>query len=178
VTIDRPEIDCAAGPAARTEDVEPRRSGDQRGADGGRPQHVAAGGLASVPTINDELRLEARSAIRLEPGGASLDVGPSCPDAHLASIGAPAAEVDSDDPSNFRRRRLLSGERARSNGRSMHDFPSPVFSWVACLLALLILALGPALDGATLKEAASVPALMIVWAGVVVLIDRWVVGPR
>jgi hypothetical protein len=62
--------------------------------------------------------------------------------------------------------------------RSMDDFPSPVFSWVAGLLALLILALGPALDGATLKEAASVPALMIVWAAVVVLIDRWVVGPR
>jgi hypothetical protein len=42
---------------------------------------------------------------------------------------------------------------------------------------LLILALGPALDGASLKEAATVPALMAVWAGVVVLIDRWVVGP-
>jgi hypothetical protein len=35
--------------------------------------------------------------------------------------------------------------------------------------------LGPALDGASLKEAATVPALMAVWAGVVVLIE---VGPR
>jgi hypothetical protein len=60
----------------------------------------------------------------------------------------------------------------------MDDLPSPAFLWGAGLLALLILALGPALDGASLKEAATVPALMAVWAGVVVLIDRWVVGPR
>jgi hypothetical protein len=60
----------------------------------------------------------------------------------------------------------------------MDDFPNPAFLWGAGLLALLILALGPALDGASLKDAATVPALMAVWAGVVVLIDRWVVGPR
>jgi hypothetical protein len=60
----------------------------------------------------------------------------------------------------------------------MDDLPSPAFIWGSGLLALLILALGPALDGASLKEAVTVPALMAVWAGVVVLIDRWVVGPR
>jgi hypothetical protein len=60
----------------------------------------------------------------------------------------------------------------------MDDLPSPAFLWGTGLLALLILALGQALDGASLKEAATVPALMAVWAGVVVLIDRWVVGPR
>jgi hypothetical protein len=42
----------------------------------------------------------------------------------------------------------------------------------------LFLALGPALDGASFREAAAVPALMVVWAGVVVLIDRWVMGQR
>jgi hypothetical protein len=60
----------------------------------------------------------------------------------------------------------------------MDELPSPTFLWGAGLEALLILALGPALDGATLKEAATVPALMVVWAGVVVLIDHWVVWPR
>ena len=38
--------------------------------------------------------------------------------------------------------------------------------------------IGPALDGGGLAEAAAVPALMAVWAGAVVLIDRWVVGRR
>ena len=63
-------------------------------------------------------------------------------------------------------------------GRTMDYFPSPPLLWLACVLALLILALGPALDGASLKEAATVPALMAVWAAVVVLIDRWVVRRR
>jgi hypothetical protein len=67
---------------------------------------------------------------------------------------------------------------ARSNGRKMDDFPSPAFLWSAGLLALLVLALGPALDGASLVKAVAVPALMAVWAGVVVLIDRWVVRRR
>jgi hypothetical protein len=67
---------------------------------------------------------------------------------------------------------------AHQMGRSMDDFPSSLALWGAGLLAVLILALGPALDGASLKEAAAVPALMAVWAGVVVLIDRWVAGPR
>jgi hypothetical protein len=54
--------------------------------DGGRPQHVAAGGQASIPAIDDELCLEARGSVRLELGGAGLDVETSCPDAHRASI--------------------------------------------------------------------------------------------
>jgi hypothetical protein len=57
----------------------------------------------------------------------------------------------------------------------MSDFPSPGFICVAGLLALLLLAIGPALDGAGLAEAAAVPALMAAWAAAVVLIDRWVV---
>jgi Transposase, Mutator family len=52
--------------------------------------------------------------------------------------------------------------------------PKLTFLWVAGVLAVLILALGPALDGASLQDAAMVPALMAVWAGLVVLIDRWV----
>jgi hypothetical protein len=62
-------------------------------------------------------------------------------------------------------------------GRTMRDLPSPASLWVAGILALLILALGSALDGASLKEAAMVPALIAVWAGLVALIDR-VLGPR
>jgi hypothetical protein len=35
-----------------------------------------------------------RGSVRLQLGGASLDVEPSCPDAHDGSIAAPAPEVD------------------------------------------------------------------------------------
>jgi hypothetical protein len=64
-------------------------------------------------------------------------------------------------------------EEGRSNGRSMDDFPSPAFFWGAGLLALLLLAIGPALDGAGFAKAAGVPVLMAAWAAAVVLIDRW-----
>jgi hypothetical protein len=64
------------GGRARAEDVEPRRSGDQRGPNGGRPQHVAAGGQSPVPAVDHELRLEARGSVRLQLGGAGLDVDP------------------------------------------------------------------------------------------------------
>jgi hypothetical protein len=60
---------------------------------------------------------------------------------------------------------------------AMDDFPSPAFIGSAALLALLLLAIGPALDGAGLAEAIGVPVLMAAWAAAVVLIDRWVVGP-
>jgi hypothetical protein len=61
----------------------------------------------------------------------------------------------------------------------MDDFPSPAFIGSAGLLALLLLAIGPALDGAGLAEAVRVPVLlMAAWAAAVVLIDRWVVGRR
>jgi hypothetical protein len=59
------------------------------------PQHVAAGGQAPVPAVDDELRFEARGLVRLQLCGAGLDVEPSRPDAHGASIGRPAFEVDS-----------------------------------------------------------------------------------
>ena len=94
MAVDSPQIDRPAGPAARTEDVQPGRSGDQRGPDGGRPQHVAAGGQTSIPAINDELSLEARGLVRLQLGGAGLDVDSSCPNTHRTSIGAPTAGVD------------------------------------------------------------------------------------
>ena len=58
----------------------------------------------------------------------------------------------------------------------MNDFPHPAFLSATGLLAMLVLAIGPALDGAGLANAVTVPALMAVWAGAVVLIDRWVVG--
>lgn len=60
----------------------------------------------------------------------------------------------------------------------MDNFPNPAFVWGAGLLALLILAIGPALDGASFTETATVPALVVVWAGVVALIDRWVTRRR
>jgi hypothetical protein len=60
----------------------------------------------------------------------------------------------------------------------MDYFPSPALLWLAGVLALLILGLGPALDGASLGEAVMVPGLMAIWVAVVALIDWWVVGPR
>ncbi len=39
---------------------------------------------------------------------------------------------------------------------------------------MILLAIGVALDGGALAEAAEVPALMAAWAVAVVLIDRWV----
>jgi hypothetical protein len=60
----------------------------------------------------------------------------------------------------------------------MDDFPSPIFLSAAGLLAMLVLAIGPAMDGAGLAEAVAVPVLMAAWAAAVVLIDRWVVGRR
>jgi hypothetical protein len=41
VAVDRPQIDRPARAASRAEDVEPGRAGEQRGADRGRPRHVA-----------------------------------------------------------------------------------------------------------------------------------------
>jgi hypothetical protein len=58
----------------------------------------------------------------------------------------------------------------------MDDFPSPAFIGGVGLLALVLLAIGPALDGAGLAAAVGVPVLMAGWAVAVVLIDRWVVG--
>ena len=58
----------------------------------------------------------------------------------------------------------------------MVDPPSPAFLYVGLgFLALIVLALGPALDGADLTKTVTVPAFMAVWACAVVLIDRWVV---
>jgi hypothetical protein len=93
-TVDGAQINRPARPAAWAEHIEPRRSGDQRRPNGGRPQHVAAGGEASVPAIDDELCLKARRAVRLQLGGTGFDVEPSCPDAHGASITGPVSEVD------------------------------------------------------------------------------------
>jgi hypothetical protein len=94
MAVDAPQVDCPAGAAARAEDIQPRRSSDQRSPNGGRPQHVAAGGQTSIPAINDELRLEARGLVRLQFGGAGLDVDSSCPNTHRTSIGALTAGVD------------------------------------------------------------------------------------
>ena len=59
MTVDGPQVDRPFCSAARPEDVEPRRSSDQGGPDCWRPQHVAAGGQASIPAIDNELRLGA-----------------------------------------------------------------------------------------------------------------------
>jgi hypothetical protein len=71
-----------------------KRSGEQRGADRGRPQHVSTPRQLIVPTLDHSLRLGARGAVGLQLCGASFDVEASCPNTHRASIGAPAIEVD------------------------------------------------------------------------------------
>ena len=94
MTIDGAQINRPARPAARAEHIEPRRSGDQRSPNGGRPQHVAASGHSSIPAVDDELCLEARGPVSLELGSSGLDVEPSSPYAHGASIGASVFGVD------------------------------------------------------------------------------------
>jgi hypothetical protein len=79
--------------AAGAEHVEPRCSSERRGADRGRPQHVASGGKAPIPAVDDELGLNAGGPVRLQLGGASLDAEPSRPNTHHASIRAPASGV-------------------------------------------------------------------------------------
>jgi hypothetical protein len=86
-----------------------------------------------------------------------------------------SGEVGRPSPSG---RRSYFGVGAIERPIAMNDFPSRAFIGVAGLLALLLLAIGPALDGAGLAEAAGVPALMAAWAAAVVLIDRWVVRRR
>jgi hypothetical protein len=94
MAVERAQIDGAAGPAAGAKDVEPWRACEQRGPDRGRPKHIAPGGEAPIPSVDYGLGFLARGAVRLQVGGASLDVQTSCPDAHRGSIDAPAGEVD------------------------------------------------------------------------------------
>jgi hypothetical protein len=48
----------------RTPDsIQPRRSGDQRGPDRRRPQHVAPGRQAPIPAVDDELRIAGRGPV-------------------------------------------------------------------------------------------------------------------
>jgi hypothetical protein len=51
MAVDHAQIDCPARPASREEYIEHGVSGDQRGPDGGRPQHVAADGQAPIPAV-------------------------------------------------------------------------------------------------------------------------------
>jgi hypothetical protein len=53
----------------------------------------------------------------------------------------------------------------------MDNFPTPTSVFGAGLLGMILLAIGVALDGGALAEAAAVPALMAAWAVAVVLID-------
>jgi hypothetical protein len=66
--------DRSPRPAAGAEDVEPRRSGDQRCPDGGRPQHVAASGRSPIPALDDELGFGTRSPVRSKLRRTGLDV--------------------------------------------------------------------------------------------------------
>ena len=51
MAVDGPQVDRPAGAAPRTEDIQPRRSGDQRGAYGGGAQHVAASADSNGPAL-------------------------------------------------------------------------------------------------------------------------------
>jgi len=53
MTVDGPDIDRAACPAAWTIHVKPRHAGDYGAADGRRPQRAAAGCKRGVPSLND-----------------------------------------------------------------------------------------------------------------------------
>jgi hypothetical protein len=75
MAVDGAQIDRPARPAAGAEDVEPRRSGDQRCPDGGRPQHVAASGQSRIPALDDELGFGTPSRVRSKLRRTGLDVG-------------------------------------------------------------------------------------------------------
>jgi hypothetical protein len=78
VAIDGPQIDGAARAASRAEDVQPGRAGDQRSPNCWRPQHVRPGDQVPIP--GGSMR---RGPVRLQLGGAGLDVEPSCPNRHM-----------------------------------------------------------------------------------------------
>ncbi len=61
--IESAEIKCPACAASRTEDVEPRRVGEQRRPKSGRPQHVSTEGELLVPAIHYGPRLGPRSLV-------------------------------------------------------------------------------------------------------------------
>jgi hypothetical protein len=94
VAVDSSQVDRPAGATPRTEDFQPRRSGDQRSPNGGRRQHVAAGGQATVPAVDDELCLQACGLVRLELGGTSLDEECPCPNACVS----PAQLISGQSP--------------------------------------------------------------------------------
>ena len=73
---------------------EPRRTGDQGGPDGRRPQHVAAGGEASVPAVDYELRLR-------------LVRGPSGSGKSTIIYNLAGAIADGNAPPSFKERRLV-----------------------------------------------------------------------
>ena len=76
MAIDDPEVDRPAGAAAGTKDVEPRGAGEERRADRGRPQHVAAEGELVVPALDDGFGLGARSLVGGVADGAALMSSP------------------------------------------------------------------------------------------------------
>ena len=69
MTIDRSQVNGAARPTARTENVQQRGSRDQGGPDRRRPQNVAAGGKLIVPALDDALRFGARGSVGNLPLG-------------------------------------------------------------------------------------------------------------
>jgi hypothetical protein len=83
VTVDRAQIDRAARPTARTEDIQPRRPGDQRSPDCGRPQHVSPDRQSAIPAVDNSLRLSARRPVSLQLGGNDRLLAPLGYDAEL-----------------------------------------------------------------------------------------------
>jgi hypothetical protein len=72
VAVEGAEIDRQARPTAGQKTSS--HGVPASGADRGRLQHIVAASQATIPALDDELRLEARGAVGLELAGASLDV--------------------------------------------------------------------------------------------------------
>jgi hypothetical protein len=94
MTVQRTEIDRSARPAAGAEHVQPRRSGDQRGADRGRPQHVSPGRQPAIPAIDYRFGFLARGLSALNLATPALMSGPRVRTPMAPSIGAQDAQVD------------------------------------------------------------------------------------
>jgi hypothetical protein len=104
VTIDGPQINCPARPAARAEHIEPRRPCDRRGTDRRRPQHVPAGHKL-IPALDDGLRLGARGSI----GNLPLLMAMSRP-----RVRTPMGQVSPESREATKRRRRFSPPAAAS----------------------------------------------------------------
>jgi hypothetical protein len=116
VAIVGAQINRPARAAARTEDIQPGRPGDQRGPDGGRPRRVTAGCRFQRSTTSSASARAARSALSFAAPVSMSSPRVQTPiDKDNLAPGEPAPEVRSMlHGANHGRRRVCYARAARS----------------------------------------------------------------